>query len=165
MAYGPSTIRSSARWIPFVFLVGMLAVLAANAALIYFAFDSWTGIATPRAFERGLGYNRVLAAAEREDELGWRADLRLGRSGDGIGGSLVVQLSDREGRPVEAILVAELSRPLEATPALSVALSPVGGGEARATLGSMPRSGQWDIRITASRGPDTVHINRRVFVP
>ena len=92
----------------------MLTVVAVNAALIFFALQSWSGVVTPRAFERGLDYNRLLAAAAREDQLGWQAEIELRRGAGDAAGSILVHLSDRHGRPIEAALVAELSRPLEA---------------------------------------------------
>jgi len=51
----------------------MLPVLAANAALVYFAIHSMPALVSTHPFEDGRTYNREIAAAIAQDRLGWAA--------------------------------------------------------------------------------------------
>lgn len=157
----------SGNWIPWVFAAGMLAAVAANGALVYFAFRSWTGVSAAHAYQRGLDYNRVLAVAAREEALGWQASVAIRRSEDlPDHGEVVLHLRDREGRPLDGVrLVIELVRPLEALPSIPVPMVTGGAGRYTGALETLPRAGQWDVRLAATRGEDAVHIYQRVFLP
>src|SRR4051794_15207153 len=69
-------VRTS-RFIPWIFVAGMLTVVAVNGALIYFATTTWSGMAINHAYDRGLAYNQVLAAAARQEALGWHVTAQL----------------------------------------------------------------------------------------
>jgi nitrogen fixation protein FixH len=162
-----SVLHKPRSWIPWIFVAGMLTVVAANATLIYFAFNSWTGVSAARAYERGLGYNRVLAAASREEALGWRASVAFRRVEPASSrGELMLDLHDRQGRPLNgAHLAIELVRPLEPMAPLPVAMVATGAGIYAGAIHALPRSGQWDVRIAATRGGETVHLVQRIVVP
>ena len=97
------------RWIPYAFVAGMLLVIAVNAVLVYAALSTFTGVTVAKSYERGRGYNQVLAEAARQEALGWRAEVAWS------GGRLRVAVSDREGVPVAGRLDGEMLRPLEGT--------------------------------------------------
>ena len=86
------------RWIPWVFVGGMTLVVMVNLVLVYFAVSTFTRVTVPRSYERGRGYDTVLAEAARQDALGWQAEVAL------AGGALRVAATDREGRPVHGRL-------------------------------------------------------------
>jgi nitrogen fixation protein FixH len=159
--------RRRGGWIPWIFVAGMLAVVAVNGTLIYFAFESWAGVSVTRAYERGLGYNRVLAAASQEEALGWQASVAFRRAEPaGSRGELVLDLRNHEGQPLDgARLAIELVRPLEALAPLPVAMMPTGAGVYTGEIDALPRPGRWDVRIAAMRDGETVHLVRRIFVP
>lgn len=146
------------RWIPWVFVGGMLAVVAVNAVLVLASVSTFTGVTVSRAYERGRAYNQVLEEAARQDALGWRADVAAG------GGMLRVTVLDREGRPVAGRLEGVLLRPLEGTEQ-PLDLAAAGPGHWVAGL-AVPRPGQWEARLTLT-GPEGRHfdIRQRVFVP
>ena len=50
-------------------------VVAVNGAMIWLAMSSWTGLAANQSYDKGLQYNRNLAAAQRQAALGWRPRL------------------------------------------------------------------------------------------
>ncbi|MEX0814747.1 MAG: FixH family protein, partial [Dongiaceae bacterium] len=47
-------------------------MLAVNAALVYLALDSFSGLETEGAYRRGVAYDATLAAARAQGEMGWR---------------------------------------------------------------------------------------------
>jgi nitrogen fixation protein FixH len=156
-------MRARGSWIPWIFVAGMLTVVAANGALIFFAFHSWSGVSTQRAYERGIQYNRVLDAAAREDLVGWEISVAVTSA---TAHQLIIEARDRAGRPLDGIsLVVELVRPLESLPALPLDMTAKGRGRYAGSLEALPRAGQWDVRIAATRAGEVVHLQRRIVVP
>lgn len=150
------------RFIPWLFVAGMALVVAVNGALIYFATTTWSGLAVDRAYERGIAYNRALAAAARQEALGWRFTVHL--DSDERTTKVRVVATDRDGRPVEGLRIeATLERPVEAGKSDPIALQPVGIGEYGVTMDRL-RPGQWRTYLVVSRGDDTAAITHREIV-
>lgn len=146
------------RWIPWAFVGGMSVVIAVNMVLVWFAITTFTGVTVPRSYERGRGYDAVLAEAARQDALGWRAEVTL------VGGRLAVVATDREGRGVAGRIEGVLLRPLEGTE-IPLVFAPTGGGRWAAEV-APPKRGQWEARLTLF-GPNETpfDIRRRLAVP
>uniref|UniRef100_UPI001C66817F FixH family protein n=1 Tax=Caldovatus aquaticus TaxID=2865671 RepID=UPI001C66817F len=138
----------------------MLAVVLANAVLIYAALATFPGVTVERAYERGRGYNQVLAEAARQDALGWRAELALGEDR-----RLTLLAFDRAGRPLEAQVASLLERPLEGTE-LPLAFAAAGPGRWVAAVPGEARAGQWDARLTLTgQAGERLELRRRIFLP
>jgi nitrogen fixation protein FixH len=139
------------RWIPWVFVGGMLAVVAVNAVMVTAALSTFTGVTVGRAYERGRAYNEVLEEAARQDALGWQAQVAFA---DEV---LRVRVLDREGHPVPGRLSGRMVRPVEgaAEPLDFVAVAP---GHWIAAAGGRP--GQWEARLTLA-GPEGRHLDIR----
>ncbi|MFC7473373.1 FixH family protein [Dankookia sp. GCM10030260] len=144
-------------WIPWVFVGGMLVVVAVNGVMVFAAVDTFTGVTTGSAYDKGRAYNHVLAEAARQDALGWRDHVTLS---DGV---LRVTVRDRDGKPVAGRLDGVLRRPVEGTEQ-RLAAEAVAPGEwlAPAAL----RAGQWEarLRLTAPDG-NRRDIRQRVIAP
>lgn len=146
------------RWIPWVFVGCMLLVVVVNGIMAYYAVSTFTGVTVPRSYERGRGYDQVLAEAARQDALGWQADVALGA------GALSVTATDREGRPIPGRIVGVLQRPLEGVE-LPLAFAPRGAGRWSAEV-QPPQRGQWEARLTLfGPGETPFDIRRRIIVP
>jgi nitrogen fixation protein FixH len=146
------------RWIPWAFAGGMATVVLVNLVLVYYAVSTFTGVTVPRAYERGRGYDTVLAEAARQDALGWRAEVTL------AGGALNVAATDREGRAIAGRIEGVLLRPLDGTE-LPLAFAPRGLG--RWTAEALPpQRGQWEARLTLFGPNETpLDIRARVIAP
>jgi nitrogen fixation protein FixH len=141
----------------------MALVVAVNAVMVAAAFGTWSGLAVQKPYERGLDYNRALAAAERQEALGWTVEARLEASP--TGSLVVVEAVDREHRPMNFLVMEiELERPLGAPDRHKAALSRAADGRYVAAL-PLLAPGQWQARIAASRGGDTVLLSRRLTAP
>ncbi len=154
---------ANGRWIPWIFVGGMISVVAVNAVLIFFAFSSWGGTVSSRAYERGLGYNRVLAAAARETALGWTVEALHRPEPDGRG-TLVIEVLDAKGAPLAGQVSVMAQRPLEAMPPISVAMHYAGNGRYAGALAGLPKAGLWDFRIAVEWAGETAHFTRRAVV-
>ena len=150
------------RWIPWTFVWGFVVVLAANGIMVFFAFDSFTGVSTEDSYRRGLGFNEQLAAKRRAERLSWQIAARLDRAASGR--RLVLALHDRSGRPLSSAQVrAEFHRPIEQGLDFAVALRPVGGGRYEAPVAT-PRPGQWRVLFHIAYGGERIAAERRFVV-
>jgi nitrogen fixation protein FixH len=145
------------RWIPWAFVGGMGLVVVVNLVLVYFALTTFTGVTTPRSYDRGRGYNAVLAEAARQDALGWTARVSL------EGATLSVVVADREGQPLGGRVEGVLLRPLEGAE-VPLEFTAVGGGRfvARPVL---PARGQWEARLTLQSAQGRLDIRQRILAP
>jgi len=146
------------RWIPYVFVGGMLLVVAVNGVLVYAALSTFTGVTVTRSYERGRGYNQVLAEAARQEALGWQAEVAW------VAGRLRVAVADREGLPVGGRLQGVLLRPLEGM-ARPLDLATAAAGRWVADAGNLA-PGQWEAQLVlhGSTG-ERFDIRRRFVVP
>lgn len=154
---------SSYRWIPWSFAAALGVVVAVNGALAYFAVSSSTGLVTAHPFESGNDYNRVLAAAEAQDALGWRGRLAFTAAGAGAG-EIAVELADRAGRKLSGLAVTALvTRPVEPLPDTELTLVEADAGRYRSPV-VLTRPGQWEVRVLARRGGDVFQFAQRIVV-
>lgn len=155
--------RPSGSLIPWIFVGCMGLVLAVNAGMVAAAISTYSGLAHDNAFGRGLAYNRLLEAQERQDGLGWRVEVELGAA-DGLDGGRHVRvgLADATGAALaEGRATLELRRPVERVAPVQVPLEPAGPGafEGRVVLS---RAGQFDARVVVVRGADRLDATRRI---
>ena len=154
---------SNGRWMPWAIMGAFLVVVMANGALAYFAVRSDTGLVSVHPFELGNGYNRVLDAGAAQDALGWHGAVRfIGESG--LSGRLVTELHDPASAPLSGLVVkVAVVRPVEPLPEQDLALNASGPGSYAAPL-TLTRAGQWDVRVTATRGRDVYQFIQRIVV-
>ena len=131
--------------------------------MLFFAFESWTGIETRDAYVKGLAYNDRLAEAEAQAAQGWNTELTFA-AGEGQGGRLTFLLTDRDGNALNAAdVLATLVRPTHEGHDFTVPL--VSEGEGRyATDVVFPLPGQWDVRLHASHRSGSIQMRKRVMV-
>ena len=147
------------RWIPWTFVWGFVVILAANGIMVFFAFDSFTGISTDDAYRRGLGFNEQVVARQRAERLGWQVAARLDTGAPDR--RLVLALHDKAGRALSSAQVrAEFRRPIEQGLDFTVALKPRGDGRYDATVRA-PRPGQWRVLFHIALGGDRITAERR----
>ncbi|MFM8989606.1 MAG: FixH family protein [Alphaproteobacteria bacterium] len=149
--------------IPWIFVACMGLVVAVNAGMVAAAISTYSGLAHDNAFGRGLAYNRVLEAQERQDGLGWRVEVELGApAGDDGARVLRLRLGDAAGAALEqARAPLELRRPVERVAPVVVALEARGPGEFEGRV-VLARAGQFDARVVVQRGADRLDATRRI---
>ena len=116
-------VRARGSWIPWLFVVFLLVVVAANGTMIWIAVESWPGLVTPQAYEKGLIYNRNLEAAQRQVSLGWQPHLTA-RILQGLAAEMELVLTDTQGAPLtNAEVHAVFKRPTQDGTDFEVALA------------------------------------------
>ncbi len=129
-------------------LVGFfVTVFAANGIFFYLASQSWTGLSTEKAYERGLRYNDIRARDLAQKKLGWRSTATFQqREGDLI---LQTNFLNKAGKPIEGLSVfAEIQRPLVDRHDQRLRLRETGAGEYSHPL-DLPLKGQWQVNLRA----------------
>lgn len=145
------------RWIPWVFVGGMLGVVLVNMVLVYYAVTTFTGVTVPHAYEKGRHYDAVLAEAARQDALGWRAEVSF------AGGMLSVAARDRDGAPLAGRVEGVLLRPLQGLE-VPLRFGPRGIGHWASEV-QPPELGQWEARLTLfGPGEAAFDIRQRIIV-
>ncbi len=152
-------------WIPWTF-VGLFGVfLVANVIMIWIALTSWTGLTTAASYDKGLAYNRELAALEAQREQGWEVSIGfdpagLVASGPGVG----VKLVDREGAAItDATVVVTLMRRTSTAYDQTLTLGHIGDGRYHADA-DLDGGGRWQARAVITREGSARHVATRTFV-
>ena len=159
--------RWSNRWVPWAFIGGFAVVIVANAALIWLAVASFSGLAEADAYRRGLDYNKTLAVARAQDRLGWESAIELvPTTSDGSRAfTITVRLADAQGRSLDGGKVrALLIRPTAAGHDRAAVLDGSGEGRYRGRI-DLLLPGQWEARILVERGTDRWQAAYRLTVP
>lgn len=145
------------RWIPWAFVGGFAIVLAANAIMVWASLATFTGVTVSRPYERGRGYDQVLAAAAQQDALGWTSDVQL------ADGQLRVVVRDRDGQPVAGRIAGVMQRPITGQ---EIALEFTSDTGAWIAAPNLPYRGLWEARLTLwGPGEQPLDIRQRVMVP
>jgi nitrogen fixation protein FixH len=133
----------------------MAIVVAVNGGMMWKAVGSFPGLATTHGFASSNGYDRVIAAAERQQALGWAVEARLDA------GRLVVVLAGRDGTPLVGAEVRGVAeRPIGDPERTALVFREVRGGQFEAD-GKLA-AGQWDIDLSVAAAGMEYHSLRRV---
>jgi nitrogen fixation protein FixH len=161
----PRADARAARWIPRAFIAGFAVVIAVNAALIWFAVGSFSGLSEAHAYQAGLAYNRTLAAAKAQERLGWTAELTVRPATEPGAVRVIVALADRDGSPISGESVeAEFLRPAAAGHDRRAVFAPVGPGRYASTV-ALPLRGLWEVRLLVRRGGESWQATQRIVLP
>ena len=150
--------RQSSAWnrFPVWLIIAMGLVVAVNARFIAVAYNTFPGTPTADDFDTSNDYNRVLAAVDRQNALGWRV-----RAND-AGATPVIALADRQGQPLAGATVrANARRPLGNEADVPVVLNEVSPGQF--ALDTPLRAGQWDLLLRISADGHEMRVTRRVL--
>ena len=153
------------RLYPWIFVAAMGLVILVNAALIFFAVHSFSGLATQDAYAKGLAFDRGLAAAQAQAELGWQVDVAATPDpATAATVTLSADFRDAAGRGLDDLAVrAFLVRPTSAGHDRAVDLADHGEGRYRATT-ALPLRGEWLLTIVAKRDSQTWQSTQRVHL-
>lgn len=145
-------------------LLGFFAVVfAVNGVFLWFASESWTGLAAEDSYRRGLDYNQVIARGETQAELGWRVRADFVTQ-DSAHGRFVLSVLGPDGRPIaHREVTAYFRRPVVEGFDFDVTLVPQSDGSYAADV-TLPAPGQWDVRAEVARpGAENFIVETRIW--
>lgn len=160
--------RQDGWWYPWLFVAAFGVIILVNGTMAYIAVDSWTGLETEHPFQRAQAFNTELAQKSAQAKLGWHADLQFEAAptaDNARAGTLHLAFNDSQGQGVEGLAVEVLAvRPTHEGYDRTLTLVDLGQG-AYVAHTELPLSGQWELRITATRKDDVFKMRQRIQVP
>jgi nitrogen fixation protein FixH len=138
----------------FYYFFAFFGVIAAmNAFMVTTAIRTHSGLVTDHPYEKGLAYNKVVAAEEAQAKLGWKGELSY------TNGNLHFTLKDQNGtRLTLDKATATITRPTEQGMDFNAELT---GEETPITF---PAKGLWDVRVDATHEGVHFQTTKRIVV-
>lgn len=155
-------------WIPWVYVLAFIPILAVNILLIRLALNSNTGLVSDHAFDTGQSYNSVIAAGARQAALGWHAETDVRPAplpGEPHRVAIIIEMTDSLGKPLSGLTIAgSVVSPVDPQPDISAALLETAGARYRQMI-ILPRAGQWELQLIATDGMAQYAIVQRLTAP
>lgn len=139
------------------------AVLAVNAAMIYAALSTYSGVTAAEPYRKGLHYNERVRASERQAQLNWQDVVTIDRDGQ-----VSLSITAADGRPIPNLSVElSLARPSTNRQDKTLRLlAQAGGGYGAAMTPLEP--GTWivgvEARATAVESEPIFRSRRRLWL-
>lgn len=148
------------RMVPRLFVLFFLVIIVVNGVFLYFAQSSHTGVVRKDAYQVGLDYNSVIAAADNVKNLGWEPALAVDAD------RLIFDLADSDGEAVKGALVrARLKRPVAGGLDFEVPFVETGSGRyIWDGAGVWPARGQWDVILDVIWQEQTFQMKQRIVL-
>jgi nitrogen fixation protein FixH len=139
------------RW-PWGIATVLALTVAGNAVIYYAANDANAAAVEPDYYRKAVEWDSTLAQADRNQRLGWTADVDLGPLESGGTSEATIRLRDADGSPVSGarLGITAIHNAIATTPLHAVATTD-STGRARLTL-PLGHHGLWEFRLEASRG-------------
>lgn len=154
-----TVMRKSDKWIPWYFVLFFVVLAILDGIFVYLATSTQTGVVTEHSYKKGLEYNQTIAAAEVQEKLGWKGEIRFQRNA-----VLQYSLNDAGGDVLRGATVhVYLTRPTQSgyDQVLIMQENNAGIYEVEPVL---PFPGIWDVRVKAEKGGQSYQQSTRIFV-
>jgi len=144
-----STSRLTLQRLPIFACAGFLGVmLLVNFVMATFAVKTFSGLDSDNPYDTGLAYNKDIAAAKAQGELGWTVELT--RTANGAATQVTATVKDKAGQPVSGLDVfMHFFYPATRKLDREIMASPVADGVYAAAAVLQP--GRWDVEIDLKR--------------
>jgi nitrogen fixation protein FixH len=153
--------RPSDKYIPWTF-VGFFACLTLLFAwFAYIAHITYPGVVTDEPYDKGIAYNKIIAAAEAGQALGWKLSLDAAAA---FGGRTVFRLraADRDGRPVTGGAARLwLTRPVHGGIDLHLVMAERANGVYEVSA-PLAEPGLWELRAEIRKDGRSIQVSRRM---
>ena len=96
-------------WYPYIFLALLGIVIVVNGTMAYLATTTFNGVITEGAYEKGNDYNRVLAAAKEQAQMGWAVKTEVIPGSVGHAAEITVSFKNKDGKAIDGLDVQALA--------------------------------------------------------
>jgi nitrogen fixation protein FixH len=160
-----SVPRPSDKWVPYVLIGSFFVLLLPLAPMAYYAVHTLPGVVTENAYEKGIAYNKQIAAGSRAQALGWQGEITLEAAPQSAEATVAYVLRDAQGQAIsDAVVHVWLVRPAQGGMDSNFAMQAVGNGHYSAAV-KLPEHGVWDVRVSATRAEENYQAEKRIVVP
>lgn len=150
------------KWIPWFIVLFNIVLVLVLVPMCYLAIKTYTGVVTTNPYEKGLAYNKAIAATEEQSKLGWNSQFEHKKLPDGQS-QFTLALKDKEGAVLpEGKAEMLLMRPTQDGMDKTVALT-FQNGTYTANV-KLPLPGIWDARISVFLNGHNFQFDKRVVV-
>jgi nitrogen fixation protein FixH len=126
-------------------------VIAVNLVMARFAVSTFGGTVVDNSYVASQNYNRWLAAAEKQSQLGWKTTISLDPS------RRVLVRARKAGLPINGLTVSGIAtHPLGRAPSIPLSFAVSASGDYRARQ-SLPK-GRWKVALVLTRDADTLKL-------
>ncbi len=141
--------RLTGRHVLAAMLVFLAVVFAVNAAMIYAALSTYSGVVAAEPYRKGLHYNERILAEERQRQRNWREALRIAPDG-----WITLVITGADGEPIGNLNVeVAIGRPSTNREDVKLRLL-ANAGRYRGQIAPLP-PGAWIVGLEArSAGAD-----------
>ncbi|SCA56465.1 Integral membrane protein linked to a cation pump [Candidatus Terasakiella magnetica] len=159
--------RAPGWWYPWIFVGFFAVIITVNGIMMFFAYDSWTGLETKDHYLKGLAYDNNVAGAKAQAALGWdvKIDVSPLESVD-LQRKVAYQVTflDHNKKPVKGLkahifFIRPTSEGLDVDEPVDMTGDGVVSGEI-----VLPVPGQWDTRVHAESLGRQYQLVERVVV-
>lgn len=147
------------KWIPWLVVLFFMVFMCVDAVMVTLAITTQTGLVTEEAYEKGLDYNKTIAAAAAQAKLGWKDKISL------EGNILSYSLKDKTGNfPAGADVRAKISRPTQDGYDFEIPLHKISTSTYETEV-SFPLPGTWNVRIFVKWPDQQYQSSQTVLAP
>lgn len=136
--------KPSDKWIPWYFVLFFAVVIGALGFFTYLALKTEPGVVTSDAYQKGLNYDRIIAAANEAQQLPWQIDVSTVSLAKST--RLQIKFENGGGADIEAWWIRAAQNGADR----HWVLQPKGNGIYEAS-GKLPMKGAWDLRVTVEK--------------
>ena len=142
--------RPRSWWFPWIFVAFFAVIISVNGVMMYFAYDSWSGLETDGHYRKGLAYDDTIAAAKAQEAMGWDVKLdvkTLKSDGDSRTVAYKVTFLDQDKKPVESLKAhAYFMRPTHEGVDENEQMNLIAPGVVTGEF-NLKMPGQWTVRV------------------
>jgi nitrogen fixation protein FixH len=149
------------RWIPASFVGFFIFLTCVEIVLITLAVNSFTGLSEADPYRRGLGYNEMLKARQKDRDLGWRVSVGFAQDGR-LNGIVNVAARGANGAELSGVRVSGTAENGGRAP-VAIKFSPLHDGNAEGQL-QVDTPGRWFLRIAIEGDDASIERKREIFI-
>jgi nitrogen fixation protein FixH len=150
---------------PIGIAAALLLSAGSNIIMMFIAKADPAFAIEPDYYQKAVAWDATMAQERTNTTLGWRAAATIELASPHTPGRITVTLRDMQGQVIpDATATIEAMHNARASQRYEVALSPDGYGAYTAPIDAH-RPGQWEVRVTASRGTDRFTQSLRIEAP
>ena len=143
-----SIARPSDRFIPFYIIGFFVFLIVLLSSFVWISVHGYNGEITKDAYKKGLEYNKILATAEEQKQLGWKDNLQI--TTQNLNAQINFSLSDKLGNPItNAQVKVWFVRPVQSGHDFNLPLIADGKGNYTAKT-KLDLTGLWEAHISAT---------------
>ncbi len=148
--------------IPYIFFAFFGVVIAVNICYIYLAKTTWRGVTTDESYQKGLDYNATLEQAQKQEDLGWKVEVKSSNAGNNKMRLSVILLDERSQQIKDASISISFRNPVQDGYDFSESADNSDGNYLFQV--TFPTKGQWDALVSIHRGKDSLYLTKRYVV-